>query len=153
MWVFWVGFFRLGFCANLGFHHHHHSPLSRRRWVWGVSGGGLYSHIRSKQGHVCRNAAVSLGRCHRSKGDSSVGCSGHEKRCWVVRSACRQHGQVGAGNRPIRCLRGPFTQKKTKFKKKSFLLLRKYQHVADVVVEFYSYATCVIGGLGGVGRH
>ena len=29
----------------------------------------------------------------------------------------------------------------------------KYQHVADVVVEFYSCAKCVKGGLGGVDRH
>ena len=65
-----------------GDHHHQHSPLSRRHWVGGGSGGGLSCRIRSKQGHVCRNAAVSLGRRHRSKGDSSVGCSGHEKRCY-----------------------------------------------------------------------
>ena len=29
--------------------------------------------------------------------------------------------------------------------KQSFLFLLKYQHVADVVVEFYGYATCVKG--------
>ena len=34
----------------------HHSPLSRRRWVGGGSGGGLSCRTRSKHGHVCRNA-------------------------------------------------------------------------------------------------
>ena len=29
----------------------------------------------------------------------------------------------------------------------------KYQHIADVVVEFYCYATCVNGVLGGVEQH
>ena len=38
-------------------------------------------------------------------------------------------------------LRGPFAQKITKLKKK--LLLTKYEHLADVVVKFYSYAKFV----------
>ena len=50
-------------------------------------------------------ATVYVGLRHRSKGDSSVLCSGPEKRYWVVWLACRQHGQVGAGNRPTRCLK------------------------------------------------
>ena len=43
----------------------------------------------------------------------------------------------------------------TKFKKRYFLLLMKYQHVADVVVEYYSCATCArgVGGEGGGGLH
>ena len=47
------------------------------------------------------------------------------------------------------CLRGPFAQKKTKFSKK-FLLLMKDEHVADVVVKFYSCATYVKGVYGGL---
>ena len=42
----------------------------------------------------------------------------------------------------------------TKFSKTFFLLLMKYEHVADVVVEYYSCATCargVGGGLNGRG--
>ena len=38
------------------------------------------------------------------------------------------------------------------YKKKNFLLLMKYQHVADIVVKLYSLATCV-KGVGGIERH
>ena len=41
-------------------------------------------------------------------------------------------------------LRGPYPQKITKLKK-VFLLLTKYQHTADVLVEFYGCATCLRG--------
>ena len=41
-------------------------------------------------------------------------------------------------------LRGPFAQKMTKLKQ-NFLLLTKYEHVADIVVKFYSCATYVKG--------
>ena len=57
--------------------YHPHSPLPRRHWVGGGSGGDLSCRIPSKHGHVCRNAAVSSGRRHRSKGDIQEGCSGH----------------------------------------------------------------------------
>ena len=41
-------------------------------------------------------------------------------------------------------LKGTTVQAKNiKLKKKSFLLLMKYQHVADVVAEFYISVTCV----------
>ena len=39
-------------------------------------------------------------------------------------------------------LRGQYRQNMTKFKRK-ILLIMKYQHVADVIVEIYSCATCV----------
>ena len=40
----------------------------------------------------------------------------------------------------LNLLRGPYTQKMILIKK---ILLMKYQHVADIVVEFYSCATYV----------
>ena len=90
---------------NLVHRVHHHSPLPRSRWDAGGSDGGLSCRIRSKQGHVYRNAAASLGRRHTSKGGCSIGCSGHEMRCLLVRSVRRQHRQVGDGDRSIRCLK------------------------------------------------
>ena len=39
---------------------------------------------------------------------------------------------------------GPYRPKKFQIKKKFFLLMN-YQHVTDVVVDFYSYATSVNG--------
>ena len=45
-------------------------------------------------------------------------------------------------------LRGLFAPKNDQIKKK--LLLMKYEHVADVVVKFFSCATCVNGFDGGL---
>ena len=42
-------------------------------------------------------------------------------------------------------LMGTVQTKNDQTLKQSFLFLLKYQHVADVVVEFYGYATCVKG--------
>ena len=66
---------------------------------------GLSRGIRSKQGQVERNSTTSPGRCHKSRGDRLVGRAGQLKRCWVVCSVCRQHGQTSVGARPMRCLK------------------------------------------------
>ena len=49
-------------------------------------------------------------------------------------------------------LKGTVSPKNDKIFKQFFLLLMKYRHVADVVVEFYSCAKCV-KGLRGFERH
>ena len=87
------------------------------------------AHIYVEENHSRHRTGPPMARCAPSAWAPVYGMSrGHTQR-----------------------LRGPYRQKMTKFWKKKNLM--NYQHVADVVVEFYSCATCIKGGLGGVEQH
>ena len=74
---------------------------------------------------------------------SSVACVMAEHQ--TANSICVINERITDRPRYIK-LRGPYPQKMTELKKN---LLMKYQDVANVVVEFYSCATCVKAVWGG----